>query len=99
MLSKEEYMNWLEKSYMNNLGPANDKVRELVRRSFRLGSTGINLGDINLGDLEKEYVELYEAMSRAYIAGIKLGTSFDKTDKDDLEEIVKDNPNGLTKNS
>jgi hypothetical protein len=96
-MEKEEYIDWLEKSYMNNLGPIRKEIKDLVRQSFDLGAKNVNLDNINLGELEKEFPELYETLARGFVSGIRLGTSFKNSNMEDLEQIVKNNPGGLVK--
>lgn len=93
MITKEEYIEWLTKSYTGNLKSGNKDIVDLVKKSFELGAS-IKI-DTNLGELQKEYVELFQAMALGFIDGVKLGTSFDHCDNADLENMMKNNPGGI----
>lgn len=95
MITKEDYVNWLTKSYLDNLSNVDKEIKNLVGQSFKLGALELKLDDTNLGELQKSYVELFEALARGFVAGVKLGTSFEHCNEEDLERIMKDNPEGL----
>ena len=93
MKTREQIIDWLKKSYLGNLeGLVPEEVMELVGEAFMLG-TQIKISK----ELEEGYVQLMESLARAFAAGIKMGQVPDRSSMEDLEQIIKDNPEGLRK--
>lgn len=91
MVTKEQVYEWLRESYLGNLdGDVPREVIDLVGKAFMLG-TEVAVSK----DLEKSYVQLWEALARGFVAGIKMGQVPDRSSLEDLEEMMRNNPGGL----
>ncbi len=91
MVKKEQVCEWHKKSYIGNLeGNVPKEVLDPVGEAFSLGTTiSVNR------KLEEGYVQLWEALARGFVAGIKMGQVPDKSSLEDLEIMMKNNPEGL----
>lgn len=91
MVTKEQVYEWLKKSYLGNLeGNVPKEVLDLVGKAFMMG-TEVTVSR----ELEENYVQLWEALARGFVAGIKMGQVPDRSSLEDLEEMMKNNPGGL----
>lgn len=90
-MTKEQVLEWLKLSYIGNLeGTVPPEIIDLAGQAFMQG-TQITITK----ELEESYVQLGEALARAFVAGIKMGQVPERSSMEDLEEIIKNNPNGL----
>lgn len=93
MVTEKQIIEWLKKSYLRNLeGDVPKEVLELVGEAFMLGSQ-VEVSK----ELEEKYIQLMESLARAFVAGIKMGQVPERSSLEDLEQMIRNNPDGLHK--